>query len=223
MRKLLPVMIVMMVMSLWAGPVHANYYWNMHTGRRAYDKGEYKKAIERFKKALAEKPDDPIVLYNLGCAFLKNKNLKEAHTALSKAAELGDKDIRAKAEYNLGDISFLKKKLQESLNHYIRAVDLQQDDVDAKYNIQVIQKLLKKQKEQQKKNQQKKDKDKKGKDKKDKQKDRQKQQQQKQKTKQEMSKEDIKRLLDYFNQKEKKEKARRRIRVKMRPKTEEDW
>ena len=243
MRKLVPILILMLVISLWPGKAHANYYWNMFTGQNAYKSGNYGKAEESFVKALKDRPDDPAALYNMGSTYIKMDKLKEAAAALNKAVEVGNKNIQAKSEYNLGDISFQNKKLDESLKHYINAVDLAPDDVDAKYNIQVVQELLKKQKQkqqqqqkqQQKQQQQNKEKNKEEKKKEEQKNQKQKEQEQKEKQqqkqnqqqpkeqKEKMSKEDAMRLLRYYEQKEKMEKANRRVRVQMPSRTEEDW
>ena len=237
---------LLLFLSLWLSlfclPAHAsNYYWDMFNGANNYNRGKFEKAALDYELALKARPEDQTALYNLGTTQMRMKKPEQARINLSKASEQGNKNLRAKAEYNLGNVAFESQKLEEALTHYINTLEINPQDMDAKYNIQIIRELLKKQK-QNKKNQQPKQNQQKSSNKNQKQKksdknqnqpnkqQQKKQGQQKQKqpeqpreNKPEMSKEEAERILRYFNQKEKTNQARQQTRIRMQPRTEEDW
>ena len=167
-----------------------------NSGVEAYERKDFKGAEDRFSKQLRLRPESPELHFNLGSAAYQSGELDKALEAFSKAVTSPDPRLHAKAEYNLGNTLFkrgaeLKEKepkIQEwknALQHYDQALKVEPKNADAKYNRDLVEKLiaeLKKQPPQQdeQKKQDKQDKkDPQDKDKKD-QKDEQKKDQEKQ-------------------------------------------
>lgn len=236
-------------LALFWAPVQAsNYYFDMFKGTLDFQKNKFESALKNYTLALKSRPDSQAALYNLGTTQLRLKQYDKAGENLSKAAQQADKALGAKAEYNLGNLAFAKQQLPEALKHYIKVLELTPQDQDAKYNIQVIRELMKKQqkqqdqKNQQQKNQQQKSNQKENKPQNKKQPDKKPQPkpeptpspknspspqqaspQQPKPAKTEMSKDEAERLLRYFNQKEKENRGKQKNRIRMQPRTEEDW
>jgi Ca-activated chloride channel family protein len=144
--------------------------------RELYGEGRYAEAQKGFEEALKQNPDSEILAFNLGAAAYKNQDLDTALKAFSQALTTEEAELRAKAEYNLGNTLFQKgspkmeeKTLRDALAHYEQALKLAPADENTRHNKKVTEDLLAKlkQEQQKKKEEEKKEKD----DKKENQKD----------------------------------------------------
>ena len=154
-----------------------------NAGVEAYERKDFKDAEARFSKQLRLRPESPELHFNLGSAAYQSGDLDKALEAFSKAVTSPDPKLHAKAEYNLGNTLFkrgaeLKEsepKIQEwknALQHYDQALTVEPKNADAKYNRELVGKLieeLENKQEEEKKDEQKKEdkKDQQDKDKKD--------------------------------------------------------
>ena len=162
---------------------------------RAYLAEDYKLANEKYiylRDSLGV-VDEKIALNLANTQFLLN----DSTSALKSYSELSDSpdaNIRSLANQQLGAMQFKSKKYEEALKNYKAALKADPSNADARYNYELLKKLIKEQEEQQKQNkdqenkdQQKKDEE--NKDKQDQQKQDQKQEQDKNKEEQEQDKE----------------------------------
>jgi tetratricopeptide (TPR) repeat protein len=192
-------------------------------GNDAYGKGEYDKAAAEYKKVTDKNPANNTASYNLGNALYKNKKTEEALTAYEDAVGNSvDKTDKAKAFYNKGVVLQNNNKLSECIDAYKNALKLNPNDEDARQNLQVALKQLKKQQEQQKKNkQQQKPKE----DEKQKEKEKQNQEQKQQpQPKPKISKKDAEEKLKALLQQEKNLQDKlRKVDVASPNKPEKDW
>jgi tetratricopeptide (TPR) repeat protein len=124
-------------------------------GDVAYDKNEFQKAEEAYRKAEEKKPSQGKGTFNLGNAKFQQKQYDEAAKQYTLAAdELWKKEDQANAFYNLGNAFLEKKDYHKSIEAYKNALRRNPDDLDTKKNLTLaLQK--KKQEEEQKKQQQK--------------------------------------------------------------------
>lgn len=156
-----------------------------NAGVEAYEQKDFKGAAAQFSRQLRLQPDSSALHFNLGSAAYQKGDYDQALEAFSKAVTSPDPALHGKAEYNLGNTLFRRgaslkdkePKIQEwqnALQHYDQALKVDPKNEAAKYNRDVVGKLIEElQKEPPKSDQQKKDKqdkDKKDQDKKDQQK-----------------------------------------------------
>jgi|GEM_PF-1275712 len=123
------------------------------SGSEAFRSGNYGKAIEYYNRILQDK-DVPQAAYNLGNAHYKQGNLEESIKAFEQSLTMQDPAKKAQVMYNLGNALAKSKKLKESLAFYRRALELQPDDLDTKYNLELIRRQLRNQQQQSESNQQ---------------------------------------------------------------------
>lgn len=139
-------------------------------GNRLYQEGKYKESVGRYRNALQKDEESDIVNFNLGTALYKNKEYDQAIDHFKRSLLTDDVNLRQKAQYNLGnalyrwgmtkgqkDLPGAIANLEESLYHYERALEINQEDEDAKFNYEFVKKeleRLKKQLEQQSKQEQ---------------------------------------------------------------------
>ncbi len=104
-------------------------------GNQNYHKGEFKKAIEAYKKAIEIKPDED-TYYNMGLAYtmLNEKvSFEEAVKAYKKAIGINsDKD---EAYYNMGGVYTMLNKFEKAIKAYKEAIEINPNKYGAYNNM----------------------------------------------------------------------------------------
>jgi Ca-activated chloride channel family protein len=143
---------------------------------REYNEGDYKKSLNDYDKLLENGKDDPRLHFNAGDAAYQTRKLDEAVKEFNAALSSPDLKLQERAYYNLGNTLFRAgqmiqepEKKQESwenaIKQYESAGKLDPNDPDAKFNKQVVEKLLEELKKQQQQQQSQNNKDNKKQDK----------------------------------------------------------
>jgi len=142
----------------------------LRQGNELYQKEQFTDASVSYQKALGSNSNYDKATYNLGNALYKNKNYKEAIPQYELTAKTAtDKFTRAEAFHNIGNSNMESKNYQGAVDAFKNALRNNPTDDETRYNLAVAQKLLDKEKQDNKDDKDKdKDKDKKDKDKKDK-------------------------------------------------------
>jgi Ca-activated chloride channel family protein len=125
-------------------------------GNNLYHQGKYDEAIKKYNEARDDSPDSDIINFNLGAALYKKGRYQEAVDAFTKALNTENKEIEQKAVYNMANSKYeLGNSLvdtdsnsavslyRESLDYYKRAIELDKNDRDARYNYNFVEKKLK--------------------------------------------------------------------------------
>ncbi|MCB2207528.1 MAG: tetratricopeptide repeat protein [Bacteroidetes bacterium] len=204
-------------------------------GNNLYEEGNYQEAEIEYRKALSEKPDYVKGKFNLGDAMYGQENYEESGKIFGELGETAKTpSAKSGSWYNLGNTLMNQQKYQESIEAYKKALRVNPNDQDAKYNLEYARKMLSNQQQQQQNQDQNQDQDQKDqnedqenqdqnqkdqdqkdqeqnqdqKDQKDQQQDQKdqgdQQQQQNQPQPQQISKEDAQRMLDALKNDEKK-------------------
>jgi Ca-activated chloride channel homolog len=162
----------------------------IRSGNKLYENKKYTEAEIAYRKAIDKKGNSIEAGFNIGDAlYMQGKYQEAAKQFLSQIDSTKNKNNLSKIYYNLGNSYFKANQLEESASAYKNALRNNPLDKDAKFNLSLVQKLLKKQQQQNKDNKDNKDK----KDDKDKNKQDQKDQQNKQdKNKQDQDKQNQK-------------------------------
>ena len=120
----------------------------LKNGNEFYQKREFSKAIEQYQIAIKKKPDNTMLLFNLGNALYKSGNLDEASKAFEKAAQqTSEKQFTAKAWYNAGVALFDLHKFREAFIAFKKALKLNPLDKECRENLQMAINELKKESE----------------------------------------------------------------------------
>lgn len=156
------VLVLLGTMILFLAPAHGeSLYGTMKKGAAHYEQGRYDEALKSFVDAQIESPENPQVKYNIAGTQYQMKNYEEAVKSYQDVAATA-RDVRLEEQslYNIGNCLYRQGKLEESLEYYKKALDLDPNDQDAKYNLEFVREEIKKrlnqakQREQQQKNKQ---------------------------------------------------------------------
>jgi tetratricopeptide (TPR) repeat protein len=112
-------------------------------GNSQYHEEKYEEALNSYQDALLDDPKNEIVSFNQGDALYKLEKYEKSIEAYQKVIGSSDLKMDGKAHYNIGNVYFKQDKLQESIQSYIRALDINPDDHDAKYNLELARAKLK--------------------------------------------------------------------------------
>ncbi len=245
MRKPCMKMILLALLFL-AVPVSAeNYVEQVKKGNEAVKNGQYKEALEFYHAAETDLPESPELEYNMAGALHLDGAYEEAVERFDKAVNSPQIDVEQAAHYNLGNTKFRTEDFQGAIESYQKALELDSDDIDAKFNLELARRRLKdqmKQQEQQqdeqqdqKKQQQEQQQDQQKQDEQEPEKQEEQQEQQQQDQKQEeqqqpqprdekeMSKEDAERILNALKDDEQDIQKKRKLRQPAGDYRGKDW
>ena len=137
-----------------------------------YQKEDYIAAEKYYDSILSTNKNNSEALFGKGASLYMQDDVKNAEIKFNESLSSREKDLRSKAFYNLGNINYKNNNLSEALHFYKKALELNPDDDEARYNYEYI-------KYQKKPEEEKKDEEKKDDEKKDEEKDENSQSQQK--------------------------------------------
>jgi len=217
----------------------------------AYKRKDYKKALELYQEAQTRDPDSDTLAYNLGNTMYKLGRYEEAGKLYNRILENKNPVLSADSYYNMGNTLYKMGRAAEdqqlysqALEAYKQAIRLEPGDKDAKYNYELVRRLIKEQQQQQQQQQQNQDQQEQDKEQQQQrnqqqqEEDKQKQQQQQQKEQQQqqiqqqdqprpkpgqMSKEEAERILEALVQMEKNEQKKKKEKKAQERRRGPDW
>ena len=137
--------------------------WATNQGLQLYDQKDYKDAYDVFQQQLQRDPGSDGLEFDQGASAYKEGDYDKALEAFGKVLGSKNQALRGQAEYNLGNTLVERGALQqqkdekarewtEALKHYEQALKVDPNNADAKYNEDIVRKMiedLKKQEQQQ--------------------------------------------------------------------------
>lgn len=125
---------------------------------RAFRQKQYEEAARLYEEAHRQEPKQWPLAFNMAVAQAAAQKYDAATTGFEKIAQSGPESLRQMAEYNAGNCYFAQQKWQQAIEHYKRALYLNPQDFNAKWNLELAKRMQKQQQrnnEQQRKPQQK--------------------------------------------------------------------
>ncbi|MEK6645173.1 MAG: VWA domain-containing protein [Candidatus Firestonebacteria bacterium] len=226
-RRLKPAATILCLILFFSSQSYASLAGKTKQGNKYYKHKQYDKALEKYRDAQISSPESPVLHFNIGNSNYKKEMYEQALPEFEKATYSKDIKIQAKTYYNAGNCLYKQNKLPESIQYYKKALELDPNDEDAKYNIEFVQKKIKenmdKNKQNEKSQQQQQSQGKKQEqNKKEKEKKDEKNQQGEKKTG--MSKEQAESILNAMKDDEKRnQKNKKMMQMPAIPNVEYDW
>lgn len=117
---------------------------HIRSGNKDYEKLDYGASEGDYRTAVSKNPASFEASFNLGDALYKQERFEEAENTFNGLLEetLMTGQQAAKAFHNLGNTQFAQQKLKEAEESYMRSLALNPDDLETKYNLAYVQKLL---------------------------------------------------------------------------------
>jgi len=210
-KRLMPTAAILPFMLLTIISVTQSQTVRSHVqeGNKVYEKGKYNDAEVSYKRALEKNPKSHAAQFDLGDALYKQQRYDEAMRQFGVAAtaskEAGNK---AASYYNIGNSLFQSNKFPESIEAYKRALAMNPNDEDTRYNLQLALDRMKQQQQNKNKQKDKKDQQNQNQNQDQKQQQQQQQQQQNQQQQNQQAKQDQTRQTQMKNQMPKDEADR---------------
>ena len=114
----------------------------------AYEAGQYEQALAGLIDRQIERPEDPDLQLGVGSAQYQLQDFEAAEQSYTRAALSPDPIRRFEALYNLGNTAYRQGRLLEAIDGYVRALDLNPDDEDAKFNLEFVREEVRRRQEE---------------------------------------------------------------------------
>ena len=124
-------------------------------GNRLYRAGQFRRAEAVYRQRLEKGDTSAALRYNLGTALLRLGRWDDARPHLEAAVEAPDPALRERARYNAGnadlepvfrrrvaDAEQRRARLERAIGRYKDALLLRPDDADARWNLELAERLL---------------------------------------------------------------------------------
>ncbi len=115
---------------------------SLREGNRLFQEKRYEEARESYRRARADRPDAPESVFNLGNVYYRLDDYGGAESLFRRAAEQLDPERSGRAWYNLGNSLFRAGELRPALDAYREAIRRDPEDPDAKFNYELVKRLL---------------------------------------------------------------------------------
>lgn len=126
--------------------------------REAYLQKDFDLAVVRYKKLVDDyQVDDQNVVLNLANAYYQLQDTANARLNYQQAVLRGNREVRSQALSQLGVLAHKGQQLPQSLTFFKEALKSDPSNEEARYNYELVKKLLDKQKDQENKNEEDKD------------------------------------------------------------------
>lgn len=139
-------------------------YWRMSSQAEEagdlYHEGQYERARASYMRSTdmaGESGTESRKLHlNMGATFYKEGNYEAAEKEFNFAAGAEDEAVREEAYYNLGNVHFKKgmqsqelEDLEKAIENYTKALEINPENDDARFNIEVVRRHIDLQKKKQ--------------------------------------------------------------------------
>ena len=125
-------------------------------GNKFYREKKFDQALQEYNKAQTILPNSGLINFNMGTAYYRKSNYPKAIAAFTKSLVTRNSKLEEKANYNIANTKYRQGQLKEntdlataislyreSLDYYQRAIELNGNDQDAKFNHEFVEKKMK--------------------------------------------------------------------------------
>lgn len=125
------------------------FHKHVEEGNRKAKAGKADAAVQDYDQAARLVPGSPIPDFNKGVALAEKGDAAAARDALLAAAASKDPQVAADALYNLGNVFLDQKQYKEAVDSYLKSLDLDPRDSDARRNLEIALQEQQQQQQQQ--------------------------------------------------------------------------
>lgn len=101
------------------------------------------RSLDYYEPILQKHPEMPEARFGAGYASYKKEDFVRALSEFRSALSTEDPQLKSQTFYNLGNTLYRQGKYREGLQAYRKALELNPADPDAKYNYELVRRMLK--------------------------------------------------------------------------------
>jgi tetratricopeptide (TPR) repeat protein len=136
-----------------AGFVALAVVFGQDKGITHYQSQEYEAAQDYYESVLMDNRNNPQAQFGRGSSAFQRGDMETAKHGFEQSLKSHDVQLQSKAMYNLGNTFFKNDKKEEALAFYRKALELNPEDKDAKFNYEFLKYQEKPPEDQQKQEQ----------------------------------------------------------------------
>lgn len=115
----------------------------------AFKNGDYELAVQLYRQAIDQNPENPRLYFNLGNALAEAGNTEEAMEVYEQFKSMTEvHDQQALADYNKGKLLSEQENFDEAISHFREALRKNPTDEDARFNYELAQRMKQQQEQQ---------------------------------------------------------------------------
>lgn len=118
-------------------------------GLNNYKNKKFEEAKAYYEQVIADTEDNSAAVLGLGASQYQLGDIPNAAKSFEESLKSEDKEIQEKAYYNLGNAIYDQQRPQESIAFYRKALELNPNDDDAKFNYELAKYLVQEQQQDQ--------------------------------------------------------------------------
>lgn len=118
-------------------------------GLNNYKNKKFEEAKIYYEQVIANTEENSAAVLGLGASQYQLGDIPTAAKSFEEALKSEDKEIQEKAYYNLGNAIYDQQRPQESIAFYRKALELNPNDDDAKFNYELAKYLVQEQQQDQ--------------------------------------------------------------------------
>ncbi|PIU64243.1 MAG: hypothetical protein COS85_13295 [Armatimonadetes bacterium CG07_land_8_20_14_0_80_59_28] len=135
----------------WLGGGRVGSYLATVDGNQSYTKKDYAGALKHYRAAQRQDPTGGVPQYNLGTVLYQQRKYDKAIKSFEQALNSDDASLQARAHYNIGNCHFRANDLVKAIESYKKSLQLDPNDSDTKFNLELARRKLKEQAQKQQK------------------------------------------------------------------------
>lgn len=119
-------------------------------GNNLYQEGKFQDAIKMYESAQKRLEREPLLHYNKGIAYMKEKRYNEAYNELKRGLTGADDRLKSKIYYNMGNLFLEQQKYDEAIDSYIKSIQFNREAIEPKHNLEMVLRMQKREGEKEK-------------------------------------------------------------------------
>ena len=122
-------------------------------GLNNYNNKKFEEAKSYYEQVLKTNENDATASLGLGASQYQLGDIPNAAKSFEEALQSKNTDVQDRAYYNLGNSLYSQQKMEESIAYFRKALELNPDDDDTKFNYELAKYIVQQQQEQNQENQ----------------------------------------------------------------------
>ena len=123
--------------------------FSIDKGLKEYNNNNFQEAREYYESVIEKKSDDQAAHFGLGVSAYRQGDMQSAMEAFDEIIRNNNPELKAESYYNMGNILYEQQMTEESMTLYKKALMINPNDSDAKFNYEMLKYQLQNQEQSQ--------------------------------------------------------------------------